>query len=313
MLDGVKRVDIIREVDIKTPNIGEYKNESPEVEELDLNMSGYDDGILEGLKPFIVSGKLDINKLKSGEEIILDSPTSSGLGLVVGDSVTLIYTENNKRVEKNVKIQAIVETSYGGSFITSSEIIQNTTVNNYNALIGISAESSKKKDVDKVLSSMFSNYNNLYFESFEDKVESSQTLFFAIGSMIYMLIGVVGLISLLNLGNTIITNIIARKREIGMLQAIGMSDYQVLTMLKYEGAFYTITSIIISGIVGSLMGYIGYKVMYLNGASYMNYKLPLVTIIIISLLVSMVQLGISKFINVYFKKDSLIDRIRYSE
>ena len=84
-------------------------------------------------------------------------------------------------------------------------------------------------------------------------------------------------------------------------------------MLKYEGAFYTITSIIISGIVGSLMGYIGYKVMYLNGASYMNYKLPLVTIIIISLLVSMVQLGISKFINVYFKKDSLIDRIRYSE
>ena len=313
LLDGVKRVDIIREVDIKTPNIGEYKNESPEVEELDLNMSGYDDGILEGLKPFIVSGKLDINKLKSGEEIILDSPTSSGLGLVVGDSVTLIYTENNKRVEKNVKIQAIVETSYGGSFITSSEIIQNTTVNNYNALIGISAESSKKKDVDKVLSSMFSNYNNLYFESFEDKVESSQTLFFAIGSMIYMLIGVVGLISLLNLGNTIITNIIARKREIGMLQAIGMSDYQVLTMLKYEGAFYTITSIIISGIVGSLMGYIGYKVMYLNGASYMNYKLPLVTIIIISLLVSMVQLGISKFINVYFKKDSLIDRIRYSE
>lgn len=312
-LDGVKRVDIIRDIDIRIPNRGEYKNESPEVEELDLNMSGYDDGILEELEPFIVSGKLDINKLKSGEEIILDSSTSRGLGLVEGDSVTLIYTENNKSVEKKVKIQAITQTSYGGAFITSSDIIPNSTVNSYNTLIGINVEDSKKKDIDKALSLMSSSHNNLYFESFEDKVESSQTLFLAIGSMIYTLIGVVGIISLLNVVNTIITNIIARKREIGMLQAIGMSDYQVLNMLKYEGAFYTVTSIIISGIVGSLIGYIGYKVMYLNGASYMNYKLPLITIIMMVLLVSIVQLGLSKFINAYFKKDSVIDRIRYSE
>lgn len=51
----------------------------------------------------------------------------------------------------------------------------------------------------------------------------------------YAFLGMLGMVGIMNLINTMITSIYTRKREIGITQAIGLSEKQMLLMLQMEG------------------------------------------------------------------------------
>ena len=62
----------------------------------------------------------------------------------------------------------------------------------------------------------------------------------------------VGLIGLLNIINTVYTNIHTRVTEIGMQRAIGMSTGSLFKVFLWEGAYYGM----IAAVIGSIAGYI---------------------------------------------------------
>lgn len=102
------------------------------------------------------------------------------------------------------------------------------------------------------------------------------------------------------------------KKEFGMLQAIGMSDHQLLKMLQLESLFYTSGTILIAATFGSALGYPLFlwakkNAMY-NISSFHYPAAALLLMIGILLLVQAVTtLALSKAV----RKDSLIDRIRF--
>ena len=62
----------------------------------------------------------------------------------------------------------------------------------------------------------------------------------------------IGLIGVLNIINTVYTNIHTRVSEIGMQRAIGMSKQSLYKTFLWEGAYYGL----IASVVGGLFGYI---------------------------------------------------------
>ena len=64
-------------------------------------------------------------------------------------------------------------------------------------------------------------------------------MFTLLGGVLCLIIGFVGV---LNFFNTVMAGIIARKNEIAVLQAIGMTGKQVKEMLIIEGIIYTVGS-----------------------------------------------------------------------
>ncbi len=62
----------------------------------------------------------------------------------------------------------------------------------------------------------------------------------------YGILAIFGLIGILNLINTMINSVHVRKKELGMLQAIGMSGRQTVYMLQLEGLFYTAGTLAVS-------------------------------------------------------------------
>lgn len=61
----------------------------------------------------------------------------------------------------------------------------------------------------------------------------------------------VGLIGVLNIINTVYTNIHTRKKEIGTQRAIGMSLKSLYKTFLWEGAYYGLLAAVIGGIAGS--------------------------------------------------------------
>ena len=128
----------------------------------------------------------------------------------------------------------------------------------------------------------------------------------------YAFLGILGAICIMNMINTMIHSVHIRKKEIGMMQAVGMSDGQLQVMLQLEGLFYTIGTLLIAVGGGSIAGYPVFLWAKDHGMfNIRNYHYPLeATFIMIALLV-VVQVIMIFAVGKSVKKDSLIDRIRF--
>ena len=67
--------------------------------------------------------------------------------------------------------------------------------------------------------------------------ESMRSMFLLLGGALSFIVGLVGV---LNFFNAVLTGIIARRRELAVLQAVGMTGGQLRTMLVWEGLLYAL-------------------------------------------------------------------------
>ena len=129
----------------------------------------------------------------------------------------------------------------------------------------------------------------------------------------YSLVVLIGVIGFINLINSMITSIITRKKELGMLQAIGLTNKQLVQMLNKEAMFYTSFMLIGSLTIGNIIGYSAVQAMRKSGMSYAVYVLPINQMIIMIVCIVLAQFILTYLISKNFNKESLIDRVRYSE
>ena len=73
--------------------------------------------------------------------------------------------------------------------------------------------------------------------TYAGEFESTRSMFLLLGGALSFIVGLVGV---LNFFNAILTGITARRRELAVLQSIGMTSRQLRTMLALEGLFYTV-------------------------------------------------------------------------
>ena len=73
--------------------------------------------------------------------------------------------------------------------------------------------------------------------TYAGEFESTRSMFLLLGGALSFIVGLVGV---LNFINAILTGITARRRELAVLQSIGMTARQLRTMLALEGLFYTV-------------------------------------------------------------------------
>lgn len=89
-------------------------------------------------------------------------------------------------------------------------------------------------------------YTNLDYKSkinYLEEVQGLKNMFVIVGGV---LCAIMGLIGILNFANAIYTGILARRKELAMLEAVGMEGRQIKAMLIFEGMFYTLGSGILS-------------------------------------------------------------------
>ena len=68
----------------------------------------------------------------------------------------------------------------------------------------------------------------------------------------YSLLIFIFLFSLINLANTLITNLLARQQEFGVFQSVGMSGRQMSRMLSYECLYYIGITLFVTLTVGTV-------------------------------------------------------------
>lgn len=175
----------------------------------------------------------------------------------------------------------------------------------------------EKKDcakVEKELQKLLEGKGHLEMLTYEGQYEQNKSQIQLMASMIYAFLFVVGLISFINMANTMIISIITRKRELGVLQALGMTNRQLNTMLRNEGMIFTGGSMLVSLLVGLPLGYAVFVYGRKHGFfGVVEYHIPFGEILGMLVILVLLQMILSFLLSRNVKKDSLIERIRTQE
>ncbi|HBF9283265.1 TPA: FtsX-like permease family protein [Clostridioides difficile] len=303
-MEGIKRIESARSVKIGMEDYDvEFK--------YDL-LQSINENDVKSLNKNIIDGKINLERLQTGDEIVITHvDTAKEMGVKAGDKIRLTLYDGDKKIKKEFKVQAIAMGV--PSFGIGKDFIDRTLKYDSTSSLGIYTEEGKYQEIKDSIKKIAKNNGFLETDFIDSRIESNKATISFIKIMGYTLTGIIGVIGFMNLVNTMITSIVTRKKELGMLQAIGLTNKQLVKMLNSEAMYYTSGMMIGSILFGGILGYIAVIFLKKTGLSYATYSLPIVPILLMIVCILIAQFITTYLIGRSFNKESLIDRVRYSE
>lgn len=310
-LPGVNRVEYVERLKFICNELVEGNQEG--------SIEALPESCMEEVKEHIIEGKFDEEGWKSGRKILVSNNVLRWeKDLKVGNVYRFRIETGNEIVEKEVEVMGIVDVPSRlleyGSWMISREAMDE--ISKYNANDGMLIYADKKYDekLEQKLQKMIEPDQRLVLKTWNEEYEMWQSVMGTMYLACYGFLGILGVICVMNLINTLINSIHVRMKEIGMMQAIGLSEKQLMKMLQMEGLFYTGGALILAIGLGSLAGYGAFLYAKADGMFNIQYfHYPTEAAAAMILIILFVQIVFIFLIGRSLRKQSLIDRIRFHE
>ena len=242
---------------------------------------GYNDTLLKKLDKHLAKGNVDLKEMNNEEVAIAMVPKNNGkytVGVNIGDKLKVTFREDNISNEEYFKM-----TDTGGKYITKEFKI----VGIVNELVDYSDYYVDDRSVNLVLSNKqfekFSGYKNAQIVNIEmndnanrekvakqilaianrtsgnvfaDLTEERMTLAAMEENkqmFINAIIGILFLISIINIVNNIKYSMVSRRAEFGIIRAVGADNKMFRKIVLSEGLMYGLYSGVISAIVALIV------------------------------------------------------------
>lgn len=304
-LPGVKEVKKMGAVwaDLELP--------SGEVERNGLG--GFDEEEFQRLRNKLVEGDMNYETMMEGNGIIFTYPSfAEEYGIKVGEKIELKIYDGRNAYSKEFIVEGIANVG-GEVFLVPNKVLYDLADHDITSGIEVMVQDGFVEEVGSVLKEIAEGNQFIELKIKSEEIASYEEVIKLIKLLGYSLVVIIGVIGFINLVNTMITSVIARKKEFGMLQAVGLSDKQLIRMLQMEGLFYTAGMLLITLTLGNGIGYVAFRLFVNSGADYAVYKYPLIQSLILAGVTIAAQLALTYMVSKDFKKQSLVERIRYSE
>lgn len=225
--------------------------------------------------------RVGISELKDGEVIVankISEKTKYGKNISITNfKIGDTYTLNISGKDKTFKIVGILDNFAPYTYDIMAEtpqiyqIVNKKTMNNMSnnfSRVFVNIDTDKPFEIDTLLKNYITaNLNKNYGASgisgtnnFEKRVseENQKTITKIIA---YSFVGLIFLVTVINIFSTIYSSILLRKKDFAVLKSMGMSNKQIRKMMFLEGIFYGGDSIIYGSLISIAILYIMYIFM----------------------------------------------------
>ena len=171
------------------------------------------------------------------------------------------YEDREFTVCALVLVRQTVNYRYYGAdqYVLNSEVFKDFTGTDSIMHWCFNTTDEAEPEMEAFLADYTENVQSLYdYESraaYVEDFEGFRNMFYIVGGALSFVVGLVGV---LNFVNAVLTGILTRKREMAVLQSIGMTGKQLKTMLVFEGLYYTLLALLVSLVmtvcIGPLLG-----------------------------------------------------------
>lgn len=266
-------------------------------------------------KDDIMDGDIDYDKAVASKGIIYSYGNfMESSGFSINGEIDLTIYDGDREIPFKGQIQGSTG-SDSSTLVMPEETFQSLGMeNDATTRLYIYCDDKKYDAVKKSLQELVQNNERFLLSSWDDELKEGQMGIDLLLVPTYAFLAILGVIGFMNMANTMITSIITRKRELGILQAMGMTNKQLGKMLQAEGIVMTLGTLLIALTLGNILGYGFFLYAKETGMmSVTNYHFPVVELGIMITVLVLMQLILSYVMSRNVQKDALIDRIRYQE
>ena len=261
-------------------------------------------------------GELDYDKMVRENGAIFTSDVFlDEYNLEIGNDIGLSVYDGDEQKPFDINLQASVDSGSDEYFIVPEEVFNSIDLKEETtSAVYIDVDKDKYQDVKESLENVVDSNEFFKMYSRDEELEIGAMSVNIIKYPMYAILFMIAVIGFMNLINTMITSIITRKRELGMLQAIGLTGKQMTKMLAGEGLVFTIGTLIASLSLGNLFGYLVY--LWAEKTGFMSvtaYHYPAWETLGLVIFLIAGQMAITLLIGKRLKRESVIERIRSGE
>lgn len=236
------------------------------------NVYGYDEAMIEQLNDFILEGEIQPEEIKNGNQVIVTANMDGQgnyyfYGKKPGDTITLRvpkqenYTDDllkfqsgqENYIEKEFEIAAIVSRPLAQEegflnvepwnnaqsvIMTNEQMEENFGISDYNFINASPADGSETESVSNQLLQVIRDVPKAVLQDYTSAIETQknylnqQQIFFSSIAVILLII------SLFHIVNSMNHTILTRRREYGIIRAMGITDTGFYKMILQTGILY---------------------------------------------------------------------------
>ena len=262
-------------------------------------------------------GDIDYDRMTANNEILCTHVYSFDMyGLTLGDTLPLTLHDGDQKIPLTITLTALTEPreNYPLLIMTKDSWDNLNLTYDPTTAIYLHAEEAQYDTVKEALQDIVEENEHFILYSMDEEMLIGRSSVSLITYPIYLVLILISVIGFMNLINTMITSIVTRKKELGILQALGLSNRQLVHMLSGEGVIFTAGTLLISVTLGNVLGYLLF--LYAKNMHFLSlsrYHFPLWECLGLALVLLAGQAAITLFISQKVKKESLIERIRSQE
>ena len=225
-----------------------------------LQLASVDEGQLRTYAPDL--SEKDKQALNEGTGCLIQNPIAFSYGDTSIQQTSLAVGDTIRLGDKTVRVVGLTDTPViinNAGFTNGVQIIVNGEL--YSHLLGDDSYSEiyptlkENADADAFeswLDNWCSEQPGTHWLSYRQSSDEMAESFAQIKMLCWVLIAFIGVIGVLNIINTVYSNIHTRVNEIGMQRAIGMSAASLYKTFLWEGAYYAI----FASVIGAVLGYV---------------------------------------------------------
>ena len=222
------------------------------------------------------------------------------------------YRDVDYTVAALVTVPSALSYRYYGSdeFILNDQTFVQDTGTDSIMYYAFDTTDESNADMETFLSDYTENLNpELDYESkatYAGEFESMRSMFLLLGGALSFIVGLVGV---LNFFNAILTGIIARQRELAVLQAVGMTGKQLRAMLICEGLLYALGAAGLALLLTLVLGPVAFRAV--EGLFwFFTYRMNLTPFLLIIPLFALLGAGIPALTVRAAKRRTIVERLR---
>lgn len=166
--------------------------------------------------------------------------------------------------------------------------------------------------VREALERLAEGAEHIRIDSYQDQLAIAKLSTRVTKLPVYLICVIVAFISFMNMANTMITSIVTRKQEFGVLQAVGMTNRQLDQSLQLEGILLSAGTAAVSLVAGIPLGYALFRYCKSNSFAGLGiYHFPVREVLFLLLFMGVLQTVLSFVLSRNVKRESFVERIRY--
>ncbi|GKH30867.1 ABC transporter permease [Muricomes sp. OA1] len=312
-IDGVEKVQTFQELHTRWESHDEMDEES---------MVSFAENEVEKLKTMLEEGDINYDSMVQEDQLLVQYNDSNkeifGWKYEVGDKVKLSWYDGANELEKEFTVAGILDTddyikysnNYGNFILPEETLNQMANGLNLNSEIVVKVDREKEAQIEKQLNAVMDENPMLTMGTLREMLEESEKSFSILFSVMLGLSLFIVAFSILNMINTLITNILTRKHEFAMMQSVGMTTKQLSRMIQMEGLMLTAGNLVITLVFGTAAGYGMVKIFEYFGIDYMSFRFPGWLFLGYAVFTAIIPMIVSAVMIRGFQKEALVDRLR---